>query len=182
MHARLERQTGTHQPDGAPWVPCAGQSRASSVHAHRSLPTIPVRYASVDTATRGSTTLQDDTHRDRAETARIAENSQLAGRFRRWWQVMGSNHRRLSRRFYSWAHRGWSRSREIFGACGQAMGGDYPVWHLLNDPAARYRDLGSDSPRGYFVVCQNCGCARRLRWLLLGQTAPYPTGAHRHAA
>ena len=31
----------------------------------------------------------------------LAENSQLAGRFRRWWQVLGSNHRRLSRRFYS---------------------------------------------------------------------------------
>ena len=28
------------------------------------------------------------------------EKSQLAGRFRRWWQVLGSNQRRLSRRFY----------------------------------------------------------------------------------
>ena len=33
--------------------------------------------------------------------ARQHENSQLAGHNRRWWQVMGSNHRRLSRRFYS---------------------------------------------------------------------------------
>jgi len=45
------------------------------------------------------------TPRDKAKTARIAENSQLAGRFRRWWQVLwqvlGSNQRRLSRRFYS---------------------------------------------------------------------------------
>ena len=32
-------------------------------------------------------------------TAREAGNTQLTGRFRRWWQVMGSNHRRLSRRF-----------------------------------------------------------------------------------
>jgi hypothetical protein len=40
------------------------------------------------------------------ETARMAENFQLAGRLRRWWQVLGSNQRRLSRRFYSWAHRG----------------------------------------------------------------------------
>jgi hypothetical protein len=43
--------------------------------------------------------------RDREKTACIAENSQLAGRFRRWWQVLwqvlGSNQRRLSRRFYS---------------------------------------------------------------------------------
>ena len=43
------------------------------------------------------------------------------------WQVMGSNHRRLSRRFCSQAHRGWSRSREIFGACGRAAGWGYPV-------------------------------------------------------
>jgi hypothetical protein len=33
--------------------------------------------------------------------APLHENSQLAGRFRRWWQVLGSNQRRLSRRFYS---------------------------------------------------------------------------------
>src|SRR5487761_1573188 len=78
-----------------------GQIRASSVHAYRSLARVPVRYVSVDTATRGSTALQGDTCRDREETARIAENSQLAGRFRRWWQVLGSNQRRLSRRFYS---------------------------------------------------------------------------------
>jgi hypothetical protein len=32
--------------------------------------------------------------------APLHENSQLAGRFRRWWQVLGSNQRRLSRRFY----------------------------------------------------------------------------------
>jgi hypothetical protein len=37
--------------------------------------------------------------RDRAETARVAGKSWLAGRLCRWWQVMGSNHRRLSRRF-----------------------------------------------------------------------------------
>jgi len=33
-------------------------------------------------------------------TARDPGNTQVAGRFRWWWQVMGSNHRRLSRRFY----------------------------------------------------------------------------------
>jgi hypothetical protein len=56
---------------------------------------------SVDTATRRSTAPHGDTRRDREETARIAENFQLAGRFRRVWQVLGSNQRRLSRRFYS---------------------------------------------------------------------------------
>jgi hypothetical protein len=33
-------------------------------------------------------------------TAREAEKTQLTGYFRRWWQVLGSNQRRLSRRFY----------------------------------------------------------------------------------
>jgi len=32
-------------------------------------------------------------HVEPKQTVRIAENSQLAGRFRRWWQVLGSNHR-----------------------------------------------------------------------------------------
>jgi len=58
----------------------------------------PVRQES---ATRRSIALQGDTWRDRDETARQRENSQLAGRLRRWWQVLGSNQRRLSRRFYS---------------------------------------------------------------------------------
>ena len=59
-----------------------------------------VIYTSAGTATRRSAALQGDTPRDTEETARTAENSQLAGRFRRWWQVLGSNQRRLSRRFY----------------------------------------------------------------------------------
>jgi hypothetical protein len=41
-----------------------------------------------------------DTWRDEKEPARQAALPQLADRFRWWWQVMGSNHRRLSRRFY----------------------------------------------------------------------------------
>src|SRR5689334_23703366 len=35
------------------------------------------------------------------KTPRQHENSQLAGGFRSVWQVLGSNQRRLSRRFYS---------------------------------------------------------------------------------
>jgi hypothetical protein len=38
--------------------------------------------------------------RDTKETARRAAFPQLAGRFTRVWQVLGSNQRRLSRRFY----------------------------------------------------------------------------------
>src|ERR1700752_203234 len=41
-----------------------------------------------------------DTHRDEKETARRAAFPQPAGRFRWWWQVLGSNQRRLSRRVY----------------------------------------------------------------------------------
>jgi hypothetical protein len=60
-----------------------------------------VRYTSVDSATQRSTALHDDTRRDQEETARTATYPQLAGRFRRVWQVVDSNHRRRSRRFYS---------------------------------------------------------------------------------
>src|SRR5439155_26656513 len=42
-----------------------------------------------------------DTYRDEKETARRAAFPQPGGRFRWWWQVLGSNQRRLSRRFYS---------------------------------------------------------------------------------
>jgi hypothetical protein len=44
------------------------------------------------------------TQRDLAGPGRIARETgktQLTGYFRRWWQVLGSNQRRLSRRFYS---------------------------------------------------------------------------------
>jgi len=100
--------TGMHARLGGPsqaWIrPGTGTGTPPSGYPHRSLAPIPVRYVSVDPATRGYAALQGDTLWDRAETARIAENPQLAGRFRRWWQVwqvLGSNQRRLSRRFYS---------------------------------------------------------------------------------
>ena len=80
-------------PERAPEPPSSG-------YPHRSLAPIPVRHASVDTATQRSTALQGDTRRDREKTPRQHENSQLAGRFRSVWQVLGSNQRRLSRRFY----------------------------------------------------------------------------------
>ena len=60
----------------------------------------PVRYTSATTLTRRTTAARNETRQDKRKTARIAETSQLMGRFRRWWQVLGSNQRRLSRRFY----------------------------------------------------------------------------------
>ena len=77
---------------GRPWKTDGVPDRATGTDA--------VRYTSVDTATYRPAVTHPDTGRDKKETARLAENSQLAGRFRRWWQVLGSNQRRLSRRFY----------------------------------------------------------------------------------
>ena len=71
-----------------------------SGYTHRSFCPDAVRYLSVTTAMRRPTVTRADTRRDKKETARRAAFPQLAGRFRRWWQVLGSNQRRLSRRFY----------------------------------------------------------------------------------
>jgi hypothetical protein len=62
---------------------------------------VPVRYMSVTTATRRPATAPDDTRRHDKPTARWPRYPQATGRFRWWWQVQGSNLRRLSRRFYS---------------------------------------------------------------------------------
>jgi hypothetical protein len=98
MHARL---SGADRAGARRWRGPSVAVRKKADGVHRPCwGTDAVRYASVDTATQRPAALQGDTPRDRAETARIAENSQLAGRFRRWWQVLGSNQRRLSRRFY----------------------------------------------------------------------------------
>src|SRR5712691_734647 len=59
-----------------------------------------VIYMSVTTAMHRPTVTHADTWRDEKETARRAAFPQPGGRFRRWWQVLGSNQRRLSRRFY----------------------------------------------------------------------------------
>ena len=58
-----------------------------------------VRHMSVTTATQGLTAAHHETRRDKSKKARESGNPQLTGRFRRWWQVLGSNQRRLSRRF-----------------------------------------------------------------------------------
>ena len=58
-----------------------------------------------------------------------SRNFQLAGRFRRWWQVLGSNQRRLSRRFYSTlappepppADQRIRRTRRVYGPPPSAM-------------------------------------------------------------
>jgi hypothetical protein len=59
-----------------------------------------VRHMSVTTAMQRLTVTHHDTRCDSTKTAREPGYAQAAGRFRRWWQVLGSNQRRLSRRFY----------------------------------------------------------------------------------
>jgi hypothetical protein len=59
-----------------------------------------VRHMSVTTATRGLTTAHHETRRHNNKKARKTGKTQLTGYLCRWWQVLGSNQRRLSRRFY----------------------------------------------------------------------------------
>ncbi len=106
------RRTG--RPDRNAWL-CASQTSSrdarttgqngrgsgkASGFAHRSFRPDAVRYISVTTAMHRPTVTHADTCRDEKETARRAAFPQPGGRFRRWWQVLGSNQRRLSRRFY----------------------------------------------------------------------------------
>jgi hypothetical protein len=59
-----------------------------------------VRHMSVTTATRGLAAAHHETRRHSNKKARETGKTQLTGYLRRWWQVLGSNQRRLSRRFY----------------------------------------------------------------------------------
>ena len=60
-----------------------------------------VRHMSVTTATQRLTTAHHETRRHNNKKARETGKTQLTGYLRRWWQVLGPNQRRLSRRFYS---------------------------------------------------------------------------------
>ncbi len=71
-----------------------------SGYTNRSFRPDAVRHMSVTIAMHRPTVTHPDTRRHKKETARRAAFPQRAGRFRRWWQVLGSNQRRLSRRFY----------------------------------------------------------------------------------
>jgi hypothetical protein len=59
-----------------------------------------VRHMSVTTAMQGLTAAHHDTQRNKRKKAREPGYAQATGHFRWWWQVLGSNQRRLSRRFY----------------------------------------------------------------------------------
>jgi hypothetical protein len=63
-----------------------------------------VRHMSVTTATQRLAAAHRETRRHNNKKARETGKTQLTGYLRRWWQVLGSNQRRLSRRFYRPLH------------------------------------------------------------------------------
>ena len=107
---RPSRIRGMHQSGEQSRGPRNGTKRArigkASGSTDRLLCPDAVIYMSVTTATHRPAVTHPDTWRDKKKTARRAAFPQRAGRFRRWWQVLGSNQRRLSRRFYSRTDRG----------------------------------------------------------------------------
>ena len=98
------RDVPAHQSDEQSWRPDNGTKRAqigkASGYTHRSFRPDAVHHMYAPTAMHRPAVTHADTHRDKKETARRAAFPQPAGCFRRWWQVLGSNQRRLSRRFY----------------------------------------------------------------------------------
>ena len=72
----------------------------ASGFAHRSFRLDAVHHMYATTAMHRPAVTHADTHRDKKKTGRLTAFPQPAGRFPRVWQVLGSNQRRLSRRFY----------------------------------------------------------------------------------
>src|SRR4051812_21103465 len=68
---------------GRPWKADGVPDRATGTDA--------VRYASVDTAPHRRTVTCLDTQRDKKKNGPAGAFPQPGGRFRRWWQVLGSN-------------------------------------------------------------------------------------------
>ncbi len=86
---------GLSTEDGGP-----SKSGASGA-VNRLLRPDSVRHMSVTTATQRLTAAHHETRRHNNKKARETGKTQLTGYLCRWWQVLGSNQRRLSRRFYS---------------------------------------------------------------------------------
>ena len=61
---------------------------------NRSLRPDSVRHMSVITAMQRLTAAHRETQRDSSKAAREPGYAQAMGRFRRWWQVLGSNQRK----------------------------------------------------------------------------------------
>ena len=96
-----DRPAGMSGTSSSPSARIMGQNRRRSAKRAVIRTARSTRTLSATTATHRPTVTDNDTWRDKKKTARRAAFPQPAGRFRRWWQVLGSNQRRLSRRFYS---------------------------------------------------------------------------------
>src|ERR1017187_1560978 len=101
---RTARMRGMHQPDDQSGRPYKGTKRArigkGSGYTHRWFGRNADSFLYVDSAMHRPAVTPPDTNRDKKKTAARAAFPQRAGRFPRVWQVLGSNQRRLSRRFY----------------------------------------------------------------------------------
>ena len=85
---------------GGPPVKYSPRPRRASGAVNRWLRADSVRHMSVTAAMQGLMGAHRETQRNSSKNAREAGKIQLTGCFRWWWQVLGSNQRRLSRRFY----------------------------------------------------------------------------------
>jgi len=97
--------SGARFSRSGPWPvrergPVRGRPCKADGPSHRFRGLIPVRYASVVPRIQRHPPVQGGTLRHRREQPASQENP-ASGHIRSVWQVMGSNHRRRSRRFYS---------------------------------------------------------------------------------
>ena len=96
----LDRPVIAREPGGLFAEGSAPSKPGASGSVNRLLRPESVRHMSVTTATQRLTAARHETRRHNNKKARETGKTQLTGCFRRWWQVLGSNQRRLSRRFY----------------------------------------------------------------------------------
>ena len=94
------KPSGSHLLIGVIAMAGGQQITKASGYTHRWFCPDAVHHMYVHTAMHRPIVTHPDTRRDKKETARRAAFPQTRGRFRWWWQVLGSNQRRLSRRFY----------------------------------------------------------------------------------
>src|ERR1039457_4102857 len=95
---------GIQSQASSPGVRATGQngrrSAKASGYANRSFRPDAVRYMTVTTTMHRPTVTHNETCRDKKKRAAGPRFRSQEGRFHSWWQVLGSNQRRLSRRFY----------------------------------------------------------------------------------
>ena len=106
-----------------------------------------VRYMSVDSCRDPDSAGLRWTSPAADSLAREPENAQATGRFRRWWRMLGSNQRRLSRRFYRPNLAGSSRTADLVAAHDAILPPEFrdssrqfPCFQFLNSVFPRHGD------------------------------------------